>query len=82
MAKKYYDNRITKTVDWGGDESTSGLPVTGRRVQEFIKNEFNTLEANVNTKVGYIVENETEGKVYFASNKGTTLDASPICRAL
>lgn len=35
--KKYYDNKINKNTDWGGDASTSGLPVTGRRVQEFIK---------------------------------------------
>lgn len=35
--KKYYDNKINKNTDWGGDVSTSGLPVTGRRVQEFIK---------------------------------------------
>lgn len=35
--KKYYDNKINKNTDWGGDVSTQGLPVTGRRVQEFIK---------------------------------------------
>ena len=35
---KYYDQEINKHQDWGGDESTSNLPVTGFRVQEFIKN--------------------------------------------
>lgn len=40
MAKKVYDERITATVDWGGDESTGGLPVSGRRVQEFIKEQL------------------------------------------
>lgn len=40
MAKKVYDERITASVDWGGDESTGGLPVAGRRVQEFIKEQL------------------------------------------
>lgn len=35
-----YDNAIDKTIDWGGDANTGGFPVTGRRVQEFIKNEL------------------------------------------
>ena len=35
---KFYDQEINKHQDWGGDESTSNLPVTGFRVQEFIKN--------------------------------------------
>ena len=37
MAKKKWDNDIDKTVDWGGDASTGGLPVSGRAVQKFIK---------------------------------------------
>ncbi|MCL1606683.1 MULTISPECIES: leucine-rich repeat domain-containing protein [Mediterranea] len=37
---KLYDEKITKATDWGGDESTGGLPVSGRRVQEFIKGEL------------------------------------------
>lgn len=41
MAKKIYDEEITKQQDWGGDESTNNLPVAGSRVQEFIKNTFN-----------------------------------------
>lgn len=40
MTKKLYDEKITKATDWGGDESTGGLPVSGRRVQEFIKGEL------------------------------------------
>lgn len=35
-----YDRKIDKTIDWGGDANTSGAPVTGRRVQEFIKEEL------------------------------------------
>lgn len=40
MAKKLYDEKITKATDWGGDNSTGGLPVSGTRVQEFIKEEL------------------------------------------
>ena len=39
MAKSY-DNKIDKTVDWGGDEKTGGLGVRGSRVQEFIKEQL------------------------------------------
>lgn len=39
---KVWDNEITKSTDWGGDESTGNIPVSGKRVQEFIKNTFNT----------------------------------------
>ena len=58
---KVIDEKLVKGVDWEG--------YSGKRVQEFIKEELNTLETGLNNKVGYIVENETEGKVYFASNK-------------
>lgn len=37
---EYYDHPITTSTDWGGDASTDNKPVTGRRVQEFIKNEL------------------------------------------
>lgn len=40
MAKKIWDEKITKKTNWGGDGSTSNLPVSGRRVQEFIKDTF------------------------------------------
>lgn len=38
MAQKTWDNEITKNQDWGGDATTNNLPVSGNRVQEFIKN--------------------------------------------
>ena len=41
MAKQYYDQKINKNTDWGGDRSTGGLQVKGNRVQEFIKDELN-----------------------------------------
>lgn len=39
---KTYDKKIDRNTAWGGDMSTSGLPVSGKRVQEFIKDELNT----------------------------------------
>ena len=44
---KYYDNEISFDTNWGGDEATGNLPVSGNRVQEAIKKE-------VNSKVGYV----------------------------
>ena len=35
---KIWDNTIDKHTDWGGDSTTNGLPVSGTKVQEFIKN--------------------------------------------
>lgn len=40
MGKKVWDEPIDKTVDWGGNESTGGLPVSGAMVQKFIKDSF------------------------------------------
>lgn len=51
MAKEYYDQEIDKHTDWGGDESTEGIPVKGNRVQEFIKN-------TLNKKMGYFYYDE------------------------
>ena len=41
MANKVYNGKIDKHQDWGGDDSTGGLPVAGSRVQEFIKEQLN-----------------------------------------
>lgn len=40
MAKELYNDKINKTTDWGGDESTGFLPVSGARIQEFIKGQL------------------------------------------
>ena len=37
---KVYDKPINLSTNWGGDSSTGNLPVSGRRVQELIKNTF------------------------------------------
>ena len=41
MAKQTWNNPIDKNVDWGGDDSTGGLPVSGEMVQKFIKDSLN-----------------------------------------
>ena len=42
MAIKLFQEPIDKRHDWGGDDRTNGLPVSGERVQEFIKNTLNS----------------------------------------
>ena len=62
MAKKYYDEKITLDTDWGGDESTGNLPVSGKRVQEVIKE-------GINSKVGYVGRVGKTGKYVMTINK-------------
>lgn len=50
MAKedKYWNNPVNLDVDWGGDEvKTEGKPLSGKAVQQTIKN-------SLNSKVGYV----------------------------
>ena len=49
MAKKFWDGEVKMSTDWGGDASTNNLPLSGKRVQEFIKE-------SINSKVGYLGE--------------------------
>ena len=42
MAKKIWNNPIDKNVDWGGDDATEGLPVSGEMIQKFIKESLNS----------------------------------------
>ena len=55
MAQKTWDNEITKTQDWGGDATTNNLPVSGNRVQEFIKN-------SLENKMGTIYYDSTNNR--------------------
>ena len=57
MATILWDQSITKQVDWAGDSSTNGQPVSGKYVQEFIKN---TLEQ----KFGFMKYDRDESKYY------------------
>lgn len=47
MAAKLYTEDIDKTINWAGDEKTNGLPVSGEKVQKFIKE-------TLDKKFGYI----------------------------
>jgi hypothetical protein len=80
MAKKYYDEDIDLTVDWGGDPNTGYLPVAGSKVQKVIKE-------SINSKIGYlgVVEGTGQGfyvlardKETFDAYKETITDANPV----
>ena len=47
MRNKIYNEEISKHINWGGDENTGGLPVSGEKVQKFIKD-------TLNSKVGFL----------------------------
>lgn len=40
MAKEYYDQPITASTTWGGDRTTGGKQVKGKRIQDWIKAEL------------------------------------------
>lgn len=40
MAKEYYDQPITAATTWGGDRTTGGKQVKGKRIQDWIKAEL------------------------------------------
>lgn len=64
MANKIYDKEINKYTDWGGDNSTENLPVSGARVQEFIKK---TLEG----KMGLFHYDETNNRYLVFADSDT-----------
>lgn len=64
MANKIYDKEINKYTDWGGDSSTDNLPVSGARVQEFIKK---TLEG----KMGIFHYDETNNRYLVFADSDT-----------
>ena len=70
MAKKKWDNDIDKTVDWGGDASTGGLPVSGRAVQKFIKDTLNKKigagYTDKTTNIHYMFADEADMEAYIA----------------
>ncbi len=83
MAKKIYDEKINKDTDWGGDNSTGGLPVAGRRVQEFIKESLNNLEDGLKNvgkdKYGYSRIMDEKFLQQFATSESAKLyDQDPI----
>lgn len=64
MANELWTKPITRSTDWGGDESTDHLPVAGSVVQGFIKSELNE-------KVGYIYHDKLNSKYLCFSNVDT-----------
>lgn len=67
MAKKVYDEPINERTDWGGDNSTGNLPVSGRRVQEFIKNQLGGKFGFSRTTSGNVVQfftSEADAQAY------------------
>ena len=64
MANKIYDKEINKYTDWGGDSSTENLPVSGARIQEFIKK---TLEG----KMGIFHYDETNNRYLVFADSDT-----------
>ena len=50
-----WNQEINKYTDWGGDSSTSGFPVSGEAIQEFIK-------SSLQHKIGYI---HKQGRMYY-----------------
>lgn len=72
MSKKYWDGPYNINTDWGGDDSTENLPLPGSAVQKLIKNE-------INSKVGYMIEDKTTGEVKFYTSEQSYLeDKKPI----
>ncbi len=55
-----YDRKITRDTDWGGDASTGGAPVSGARVQEYIKDEIITLDQQKAAKSMFAVMSDQQ----------------------
>ena len=69
---KVFDEPITRKTDWGGDESTGGLKVSGRRVQEFIK-------GSLDKKYGFSRITSDNIIQFFASSESAALyDEDPL----
>lgn len=62
MAKKIWTEQIDKHVNWGGDESTGNWPVSGERVQEFLKN-------SLSSRIGALLYNEEENSYYLFADE-------------
>ena len=67
MAKKIWDEDITGyEQDWGGDDSTGNLPISGRAVQKFLKQELNS-------RVGYMIKPDGSNAYYWTRSRGIDL---------
>jgi len=65
-----WDNTIDKHTDWGGDSTTNGLPVSGRKVQEFIKsaleNKMGTIYYDASNNRYLVFADEENRDLYLA----------------
>lgn len=83
---EYYDEAITRDTDWGGDESTGNQPVSGGRVQEWLKNEINgkfgviRISSSINEQNFYSLEMfaTKEDETLYDSDKETYADRVTI----
>lgn len=72
-----FNEKINKYTNWGGDDSTGGKPVSGERVQEFIKE-------SLDSKVGYFYYDSADNRYLVFADSDTkdkyleTLDTSLI----
>lgn len=78
---KTYDEKIDKSVDWGGDSHTGGLPVAGNRVQEFIKESLDS-KADLDGAKKYINPNQLDPLYGYQTGaimgKGLFNSSSPV----
>jgi hypothetical protein len=85
MAAKLYTEDIDKTINWGGDEKTNGLPVSGEKVQKFIKEtlakKFGYMKYDRDSNQYWVFADEDDYNAYIedpdtnASLRLTTFDA-------
>ena len=60
MPRPIYNSKITRATDWGGDASTGNVPVSGARVQEYIKEEITSLDEGKADKAMFVVMSDTQ----------------------
>jgi hypothetical protein len=83
---EYYDNEIKRDTDWGGDDSTGNIPVSGGRIQEWLKNEINgkygviRISSSMNEQNFYSLEmfSTREDERIYDSDKETHADLVTI----
>lgn len=66
MTQKIYDQDIDKSIEWSGDSHTGNLPVSGRAIQKFIKN-------NLEGRFGVIYYDQNNNR-YIAFSDATNKD--------
>lgn len=76
MAQKVYDIDIDKSIEWSGDATTGNLPVSGRAIQKFLKD-------NLEKRFGILYYDQNNNR-YLAFADATNRDlyiSDPIANA-